>query len=680
MIELINVNKEFDSKVIYIDTNIKFNKGLNYLYGPSGTGKTTLINLISGLDQLNSGSILIDGIDITKLSKPEINNFRKDNICIIFQDFNLIETLNVYDNIALPLRLRKVNEEEIFENISNILKITELTDFINSDVNTLSEGEKQKVAIARSLTTKPLVLLADEITGNLDVDSKNEIMNIIKRISEDIIIIFSTHETSLSKKFSGNEYYLKDNTIIGPNIKEDTKQISRTNEFSSKDNLSLSSTIGLKTLIKDKSLYLFLTVLITFFLTLTITLSTITSFKIDKSFKDISSKNNINHLEFIQNSNDPLKEAFYFKNKKEDLNDVLWAYKYEDESLGNIIFINNDTNLNLLSGSMPLNKNEIVISNYKANKDNLNINSEVILNGSILTIVGITNDKLNKTNHLENIKYLESIFMREEAFLKIRNNPGIKIDVTFKTLKMDNMSLNDKISFMIDDELNGNEVLFPVKYKSKGLSERMGYFFEFRNLNRTEVLIKQFIDSEYVLVNTNTYNKILNSSMDYIGITSSENLGKFNNTFYVLNNTVIKLNDINNNKTSLFDVLLPVTVILLIIITVIMIVLVNTIYQKDKKMIGILKVVGFNHKEITMTYLIKFTIVSILSVIITLILSNSIIKLFDSNFGAGTTTQVLFIYFNSYLITLIMLLLTVSIILTTLLYSYNKRKVIELIK
>lgn len=169
------------------------------IVGSSGSGKTTFLNMVGGLDVPTSGKIIVDQKKIQELYDDELTVFRRRKIGFIFQQYNLIQMLNIWENIILPLKLdgRKVDEEYILE-ITQILGIREKLNFIPSK---LSGGQQQRVAIARALATKPAIVLADEPTGNLDSKTSQDVMGLLKvtssRFNQTIIMI--THNEEIAQ-------------------------------------------------------------------------------------------------------------------------------------------------------------------------------------------------------------------------------------------------------------------------------------------------------------------------------------------------------------------------------------------------------------------------------------------------------------------------------------------------
>ena len=168
------------------------------IVGPSGSGKSTLLHLLGGVDNPSSGKIFIDGNDISKYSSKELALFRRRKVGLIYQFYNLIPNLTVRHNIELPLKLdkRKVNEKDLLD----ICEKLGIRDKLNNFPSTLSGGQQQRVAIARSLIYSPSLILADELTGNLDRENSREIIEILKYFNKTLkqTIIVITHDESIA--------------------------------------------------------------------------------------------------------------------------------------------------------------------------------------------------------------------------------------------------------------------------------------------------------------------------------------------------------------------------------------------------------------------------------------------------------------------------------------------------
>lgn len=204
ILEVINLNKIYgkgENKVIALkNINLVFEKGkFTSIIGPSGSGKSTLLHCIAGLDNITSGKVIIDGKNISKLKEEELSKFRREKFGFIFQSFNLIPVMSVYDNIVLPVT---IDNKKIDKNyIKNILDLLKIKDEINKFPNELSGGQQQRVAIARALVNKPEIIFADEPTGNLDSKTTDDVMNLLKICVDEFeqTLVMITHNNDIAK-------------------------------------------------------------------------------------------------------------------------------------------------------------------------------------------------------------------------------------------------------------------------------------------------------------------------------------------------------------------------------------------------------------------------------------------------------------------------------------------------
>ncbi|MGL4771930.1 MAG: ABC transporter ATP-binding protein [Clostridium sp.] len=182
--------------------------------GPSGSGKTTLLNVLAGIDKGTTGEIFIDGKNIFTMKKDDMAIFRRNNMGFIFQDFNLLDSLTVKENIAFPLTLDGVKPKEIEKRVSKLIDYLELKNIQNSYPFNISGGQKQRVAEARALIKNPKIILADEPTGNLDSKSSSNIMESFKKINEErkSTIVMVSHDP-FAASFCTRIIFIKDGSI-----------------------------------------------------------------------------------------------------------------------------------------------------------------------------------------------------------------------------------------------------------------------------------------------------------------------------------------------------------------------------------------------------------------------------------------------------------------------------------
>ena len=220
MIKLENVNKYYNkgkkNQIHVIDnTTLELGeKGLVALLGPSGCGKTTLLNVIGGLDKIKKGKIFVNGQKISARRAYKVDKIRNLNIGYIFQDYKLIDNLSVYDNVAIVLKMIGIKDKnEIKKRVEFILNSLNIYRFKSRPASMLSGGQRQRVGIARALVKDPDIILADEPTGNLDSKNSLEIMNIIKAISKNRLVILVTHETELAHFYADRIIEIEDGKI-----------------------------------------------------------------------------------------------------------------------------------------------------------------------------------------------------------------------------------------------------------------------------------------------------------------------------------------------------------------------------------------------------------------------------------------------------------------------------------
>jgi putative ABC transport system ATP-binding protein len=182
--------------------------------GPSGSGKSTFINNISTIDMPTEGLVYINGVEIHTMTANQIGKFRYENIGFVFQEFNLLDSHTLYENIAMPLALAKVDKKEIDQRIHEIAKRMDIESLLNKYPNECSGGQRQRCAICRALVTNPKMIIADEPTGNLDSHNSNELLQIFKQLNEEegVTIIMVTHD-SLIASYSSKLIYIKDGYI-----------------------------------------------------------------------------------------------------------------------------------------------------------------------------------------------------------------------------------------------------------------------------------------------------------------------------------------------------------------------------------------------------------------------------------------------------------------------------------
>lgn len=210
-----NVTKAID----HISFEVKEGEFVGIM-GPSGSGKTTLLNCIATIDEITTGHILINGQDITSLKTKELEKFRRDELGFIFQDFNLLDTLTAYENIALALTIQGIKVGEIEDRIQQVAAKLGILEVLNKYPYQMSGGQKQRVASTRAIITEPSLILADEPTGALDSKSSRVLLETFETLNEEMkaTILMVTHD-ALSASYTQRILFIKDGKIFNELIR-----------------------------------------------------------------------------------------------------------------------------------------------------------------------------------------------------------------------------------------------------------------------------------------------------------------------------------------------------------------------------------------------------------------------------------------------------------------------------
>ena len=215
MIEFKNVSKVYVNDVLALSSiNIEIEKGeFVFLVGPSGAGKSTFIKLLMKEIDATSGSIIVNDKDIATITRKQIPYYRR-KIGMIFQDFRLIPTLNVYENVAFAMRIVEAGHKEIRKRVPLVLSMVGLTDKREAFPNQLSGGEQQRVAIARAIVNNPTILIADEPTGNLDPETAHDIMTIMTDVNNaGTTVLMATHAKNIVNNMKKRVIAIENGTL-----------------------------------------------------------------------------------------------------------------------------------------------------------------------------------------------------------------------------------------------------------------------------------------------------------------------------------------------------------------------------------------------------------------------------------------------------------------------------------
>ncbi len=404
MIELLNVNKTYTSKskiqVKALDQiNLQFNsKGLVFIIGKSGSGKTSLLNIIGGLDSANSSKIRINGIELKRFDERTCAEYRNSYIGFVFQEYNLMNNLNVYDNIALSLQLQKKAVTD--EIIQKVLEDVELNGLEKRQLDELSGGQKQRVAIARALIKDPVILLADEPTGNLDSETSIQIFELFKKLSKNKCVIVVSHDAEYAHQYADRIIELSDGHIIkdtNPKINDELVVIPE--KIRAKLPFSLIWKMSFGNILNNKLRLLVTCVIVAF---LTAVLSTVyTSLYVSNNVtKDLMNLSKQDHLLLVEpvpfQSNKILTPSFEYNSKRKLNTDVMVQVREMSQNNHAILYSKTQLMLNedwLRVKDIDVNWGDVsLLESDLIPKPNIELMSDI--QSSYLSFVSMSNEEL----------------------------------------------------------------------------------------------------------------------------------------------------------------------------------------------------------------------------------------------------------------------------------------------
>lgn len=214
LVKIYNVKTEHAFEALH-NINLEVLEGeFICIMGPSGSGKSTLINNLSTIDMPTKGTVRINDVNVAKMMEGQIGRFRYENLGFVFQAFNLMDTLTLRENMAVPLTLASVKKEEIEERVAEVAQKLELSEVLDKFPSECSGGQCQRCAVARALITRPKLIIADEPTGNLDSHNSHEVLEIFKQLNEQehVTILMVTHDAMIAS-YSQKTVFIRDGSI-----------------------------------------------------------------------------------------------------------------------------------------------------------------------------------------------------------------------------------------------------------------------------------------------------------------------------------------------------------------------------------------------------------------------------------------------------------------------------------
>ena len=676
MLTLKNIKKIYEQsdEAVLDDINLTFNRNeFVSILGCSGAGKSTLLNIIGGLDCKTSGKLLINGKDIYKYSDSNLDYYRKNNIGFIFQNYNLIEHLTVYENVMLPLLL--TNSKNKHKRVLKMLDKTGLKDKKDSKICDLSGGQKQRVAISRALINNPDIILADEPTGALDYKTGYEIMNLIKKLSKNKLVVMVTHNKVLAKKYSSRIIYLDKGRVISDTNPSKKKKIYFNMKYNGR-NLSIKNALlySIKT-IKAKRKSFLLTSLASsiglILVALIISVSNglkkemnsyeknvlssvpiiIPSVKTKISDKSKIPKNKLYSYDYKEESKiNPINDDFvkyinkmktkilcdinYSRNLKFNIltEDYNLLDNVEFSQMPSIKYIKK--NYTLLAGSYPKNKNELMLVADQKNRIDKNILDALKFNGDV-NVSDIFKKKMklifNDDFYIkkDNVYFINKNF---ENVYKDKNNVALKIVGIIRLTKdaeesYKNDLANEKSSLaylsnladdVIDKNINSNIISDINKNDNimvEGINRAEGVLKKKLGGDKTPDLIyiypKNYTSKNLIIKYINKYNKNKKESKKVTYINYSKE-------------TI----DASKQMINIISMILILFSSISLICTSIMIGIITYMSVNNRtKEIGILRSIGASKKEVAMIFLSEVLIIGASSGVIGIFISNILLFL-----------------------------------------------------
>ena len=552
IIKLKNVSKFYYSKGViasgFTKLNLEFKMGeFVAITGESGSGKSTLLNVISGLDTYEEGEMYINGKETSHYTEKDFEDYRRKYIGNIFQNFNLINSYTVYQNIELVLLLNGNSKKEIKNKVLELIKTVDLYKFRNTKVSKLSGGQKQRVAIARALAKDTPIIIADEPTGNLDSNSAKGIIKLLNKISKDKLVIIVTHNYDqvsdyVTRKIKMHDGKILEDKIIRPLTKEIEPEISNYKDIKliSKLRLGIRNTYNI--------IPKFLLVLAVY---LFITIALMAEYSSFKQQEYISEKSGYNYL-FQNTSNSRIII------KKQDQS------PFTDDDYKNIENINNietiikndlllDGTINIVNDNFWICGTVNNISNLKGNIDKGRMpeaDNEIIIAGSKDDYyVGYMGDELlNKELSLQDIYTGE---INQDIKLKV---VGIKYNEATNYTSDNQLyvsdSIQEKLTYQINQQYSTINILFQNKYYNSTNYDQNFKLIPSTNVEQGTVYISS--DLNYLCKNEFCINQKLDIELSNLYYKETLNL-TVSKTYSKKNmKQLLNIEDYENNNGSIF--------------------------------------------------------------------------------------------------------------------------------
>ena len=733
MIKLKDVSKFYYNKGIitsgFNKVSLEFNLGeFVVITGESGSGKSTLLNVISGLDSYEEGEMFINGKETSHYTEENFEDYRKKYISNIFQNFNLVNSYTVYQNIELVLLINGSKKKDIKSEVIELIKSVDLYKYRHTKVSKLSGGQKQRVAIARALAKNTPIIIADEPTGNLDSKSALSVMKTLAEVAKDKLVIIVTHNYEQMSEYATRKITMHDGKVIEDKLIKKTDAANLKIVESKNKSITLGNKIrlGMRNAFNIKPKFILL--LIVYLFVAAALIAEISSFQKDKYNEKATGYNSFfvnkssNRIIVKKNDNSAFTEEDY--KKIESLSNIDYIVKNDIELDSNFDLSNNDLyfsaltaydiinfKLKLKAGRTPSNSNGIIIVGnkddyYLKNAENVinkevvysNNNTGVVNRGLKFTIVGVAYSKDLSYGNYEvygngdflNIISRQMIIDRSSINLTVNNhllsNPIIALDrIPEGTVYVpEDFNIYCKNSNCLNKELTVN---IKSLYYNKNVTFKVGQTYNAKNVkSKTGISDYDSLGQPSIFMNSNDYYNLAdyNNYQSSVFVKDAKNIEETSNELENNNyNSLIVSKTLVGNNTGFIYILNIITVIVTGILIVVMFFIsyfiIKIILKSRNIYYSTLRILGSNKKTAKKLLEIELLTITnlaciIIACLIVLINKNIIVSNSIKNLLSFMNYQeYLFIYLALIIMTyLISLKFSKSLFKKTAMKTYNE--------
>ncbi len=554
MIELKNVSKFYYNKGViasgFTKVNLKLTMGeFVAITGESGSGKSTLLNVISGLDSYEEGEMYVNGKETSHYTEKDFEDYRRKYIGNIFQNFNLVNSYTVYQNIELVLLLNGANKKDIKARVLNLIKQVDLYRFRNTKVSKLSGGQKQRVAIARALAKNTPIIIADEPTGNLDSKSARSIIKLLSEIAKDKLVIIVTHNYEQVEDYVTRKIKMHDGKILeDKKIKKVEKEIDSSNYAISYKNITFLNKIRLGLRNTFNILPKFLLLLAVYLFVVVALMSEYSSFKkeefesstqgsnyvfndtsinrivINKKDKSIFNSSDYEAINKLDNIERIEKYDLLLENNVE-LNNQDYLYFYG--SVHSVDTLNDKVDI----GRMPETDNEIVIEGNKNDYYLGSLSEEVVQDDFYLSNIPAGNLE-NKKLKVVGIRYFDD---NDNYTMNFYMNGNLLQEInTWFTIVQSDIKVLFMNNYYDVDYYNNNFRVIPSNYVAKGnvyISEDLSGYCEYGNCLNKQLKVK--IENLYIKENANFNVSNMYNARNMNSLLGINNYEEYNGSIFI---------------------------------------------------------------------------------------------------------------------------------------------------